>query len=90
MNSSSDFRPVSVSSTMAVILESIILEKMEFLRSVHNNQFGCKRKLSRKHEYFLVNEVSNYYKRNGSKIHIFSLDATKAFDKLCRDDICSN
>ena len=84
MSSPSGFRPVSVSSTMAVILENIILNKMECLSCIHKNQFGYKKKLSSKHAYFLVNEVVNYYKKNGSKIHVLSLDATKAFDKMWR------
>ncbi|RMZ99149.1 RNA-directed DNA polymerase from mobile element jockey, partial [Brachionus plicatilis] len=87
MSTPSDFRPVSVSNTMAVILENVILNKMECLSCIHTNQFGYKKKLSSKHAYFLVNEVANYYKKNGSKLHVLSLDATKAFDKMWRDGL---
>ena len=31
--------------------------------------------------------MANYYKKNGSKIHVLSLAATKAFDKMWRDGL---
>jgi hypothetical protein len=69
------------------ILENVLLKKMDCLNEIHINQFGYKKKLSSKHAYFLVNEVADFYRQHGSKIHLISLDASKAFDKLWRDGL---
>ena len=80
----SDFRPISVSTTYALIYETLLLEKSGIKKLIHNNQFGYKQHTSCKHAYFMVNETINYYKNGKSTIHLVSLDATKAFDKLWR------
>lgn len=81
-NNPSDYRPISVSTTIALILEDIILQKVNL--KVCNNQFGFRPKTSTKHTYFVVNETLLFYKENGSSCWIASLDANKAFDKLWR------
>jgi hypothetical protein len=63
-NEPSDFRPISVSTSFATMLEALLLEKMHCLKEINLNQFTKKR--SCKHSYFLVNETINYYKQNGS------------------------
>ncbi|CAF0851586.1 unnamed protein product [Brachionus calyciflorus] len=87
LNSPSDYRPISVSSTFSVIFESILLSNMECFNDIHSNQFGNRKKSSCKQAHFLVNETINYYTQGGSKLHLVSLDATKAFDKLGRDGL---
>ncbi|RNA24308.1 hypothetical protein BpHYR1_014381 [Brachionus plicatilis] len=67
---------------------AIAYRKYQNLHNIYKkykNQFGYKKKLSSKLAYFFVNEVSNYYREHGSNIHLPSLDATKAFDKLWID-----
>ncbi|RNA44919.1 RNA-directed DNA polymerase from mobile element jockey-like [Brachionus plicatilis] len=86
-NEPSDFRPISVSNSFATILEVLLLGKMDCFNQIHVNQFGYKRNLSCKHAYFIVNETINYYRQNGSKLHVVFLDASKAFDKLLRDGL---
>ena len=80
----SDYRPISVSIVFAIIFEKLILGKINFEKMISKNQFGYKRKTSCKHAYFVVNETINYYNSGGSTVHLASLDATKAFDKLWR------
>ncbi|CAF1123171.1 unnamed protein product, partial [Brachionus calyciflorus] len=87
LNGPSDYRPISVSSTLSIIFEMILLLKMECFKEIHPNQFGYKKNSSCKQAHFIVNETINYYRQNGSKIHLISLDATKAFDKLWRDGL---
>ncbi|CAF0969983.1 unnamed protein product [Brachionus calyciflorus] len=87
MKSPVDYRPISVSNTLSSILESILLSEMGCFNNIHKHQFGSKKKLTSKHAYFLVNEISNYYRKNVSNVHILSLDACKAFDKLWRDGL---
>lgn len=80
----SDYRPISVSNVYAIISEKLILTKINFDEMISKNQFGYKRKTSCKHAYFVVNGTINYYNSGGSTVHLASLDATKAFDKLWR------
>ncbi|CAF0857609.1 unnamed protein product [Brachionus calyciflorus] len=60
---------------------------MECFNDLHPNQFGYKKNSSCKQAHFVVNETINYYKHGGSKVHLISLDATKAFDRLWRDGL---
>jgi hypothetical protein len=79
-----DARPISVSSALANILESLILNRSHFLLETKDNQLGYKANTSCKHAFFLVNETINYYNSGKSPLFIISLDASKAFDKLWR------
>jgi hypothetical protein len=89
MNKVEDFRPISVSSTWALLYESLILSKIDFSKMISKNQFGYQESTSCKHTYFVVNETINYYVNGGSEIKLVSLDATKAFDKLWRAGLFS-
>ena len=62
-----------------------ISRKIDF-DSLICKKFGYK-KTSCKQAYFAVNETINYYISGVSTIHLASLDATKAFDKLWRDGL---
>ena len=85
--SPNDFRPISLSTPLATILESLILQKMDFLMKPVPNQFGYREKTSCKNAVFLVNEVIAQYEQDKSNIHIVSLDAEKAFDKVWREGL---
>ena len=80
-----DYRPISVSSVIALVFEDIIRQKI-CLRP-HDNQFGFRSKTSTKHAYLAVNETIKYYSANGTQCWVASLDATKAFDRLWRDGL---
>ena len=84
LSSPADYRPISVSTTLATLFETVLLEKMDVIQEFHRNQFGYKRFTSCKNAHFVVNETLNYYKCGRSNCHVVSLDATKAFDKLWR------
>ena len=60
---------------------------MPFLLDSNPKQFGYKRNTSCKSAYFVLNETMQYYKRVNSKVHLISLDASKAFDKLWRSGL---
>jgi hypothetical protein len=79
-----DFRPISVSTAMCSVFESLLLTKFTFISEIHQNQFGYKPYTSCKHAYYAVYETINYYKNGDSHVYCKSLDATKAFDKLWR------
>lgn len=79
-----DFRPISVSSCFANVLEHIMLQNIDIRSNIHMNQFGYKNQYSCKHAYFVVNETIHYYNNSRTKFYMASLDAQKAFDKLWR------
>ena len=84
MKTATDFRPISVSSPLAMIFEMVLLTRMPVVRETHSNQFGYKPHTSCKHAFFVVQECSTYYRMRHTPLHVVSLDATKAFDKMWR------
>ena len=73
-----------MSTSIALIYEALIKDKIDFRSMTSCNQFGYQNNTSCKNAYFVVNETINYYRHGKSAIHVACLDATKAFDKLWR------
>jgi hypothetical protein len=87
-NGPADFRPLSISSCFAILLEKVIFNgTAEALLDMHPNQFGYRKFSSCKHAYFVANETVQRYNSGGSSVHIASLDAEKAFDSLWRNGL---
>ena len=83
-----DFRPISISSSLATLLEMLILESTaDVLTATHSNQFGYRLFSSCKHAFFTLNETIQLYTQNKSSVYVASLDAEKAFDSLWRDGL---
>ena len=78
------YRPISVSTALALVYERLILSKVELTRDISDNQFGYKPYTSCKHAYFVANETIQFFTSGKSSLNLVSLDATKAFDKLWR------
>ena len=85
--SPADFRPISISCPLVTMFESLLLKQMPWLTKFNRCQFGYKRNTSCKTAFFIANETINYYKHGRSNMHLVSLDAAKAFDKLWRDGL---
>jgi hypothetical protein len=83
----SDYRPISVSTGMSTLFESLIFKRMHWIEDLSLNQFGYKAKTSCKSAYFVANETMQFYRGGGSGLHVVSLDAAKAFDKLWRNGL---
>ena len=83
----SDYRPISISTPIATLLESLLLRKMPCLENISNNQFGYKKNTSCKNAFFIANEAIGHYESAGSNMHVISLDAAKAFDKMWREGL---
>ncbi len=81
-SSPGDYRPISVSTALSTVFESLLLMKMEWIRNFSRNQFGYRNNTSCKTAFFVANEVIQYYTFNKSNVNVISLDA--AFDKLWR------
>ena len=77
-----DFRPISISSSITKIFECLILRKTPWLLSLNSSQFVYKDNTSCKTAFFVANETAQFYKSGRSNLHMVSLEAPKAFDKL--------
>ena len=82
-----DYRPISVSTTFALLYEQLILAKINTAFQFSPNQFGYKRHTSCKHASFVINESKQYFVNGKSPFYIINLDMKKAFDKLWRDGL---
>lgn len=80
-NSPSSYRPITLSSTHAKLVELIMLPK----DSASPSQFGFRTGRGTTHATSLLNDVIYYFKDGGSPVYICSLDAEKCFDKLWHD-----
>lgn len=82
-----EYRPISVSTVYAPMHESLFLKKTKLHNCSQKNQIGYKNITACKNAYFVVNDTMNYYINGISNMHLVSLDATKAFDKLWRSGL---
>jgi hypothetical protein len=82
----SDFRPISVSSSLNTLFERLLLTKLSWLENTNNCQFGYKRKTSCKSAFFAVNETIQYYKYGKS-----SMNALMQLRRMtsCGEMVCS-
>ncbi len=82
-----NIRPISISSSIAQLLERIILNRNYKNFETNKNQFGFKKKCSCKLALFCIKETIIEYIEKQSECYMISLDAEKAFDKLWRDGL---
>jgi hypothetical protein len=82
INSSSNYRGITLSSILGKILDRIIMNR--FSGSLYSNdfQFGFKQSHSTVQCTLVIDEVSKYYTSNGGEIYIMLLDASQAFDRV--------
>ena len=76
----SDFRGISISSTVSKVFEHCILERYGKFFTTSNNQFGFKKKSGCAHAVYSLRCVVDYYTSHGSTVNICALDLSKAFD----------
>lgn len=86
VNDSTNYRSIALSSILGKVFDKVLLMKCKTVFTSTDYQFGYKAKLSTGHCSFVVDEVINRYKNNGSTVYACLLDASKAFDRL--DWIC--
>ena len=79
---SDNYRSLTIGTGLSKLLEIIILNQQEDVLKTSDLQFGFKAKSSTTMCTFMVLETIEYYKRNGSNVHVMLLDASKAFDRV--------
>ena len=73
-----------MSNILGKLLDKVILANhtMALKSSNSDLQFCFKSESSTTACTFVLDEVVNYYNRNGSDVHVVLLDASKAFDRV--------
>ena len=82
ITSASNYRPITIASTMSKIIENLILQSIEPLIKTTSNQFGFKKKHSTDLCNLILKETIRNYNRLGSNIYACFIDASKAFDRV--------
>ena len=82
INSSTNYRPITLSHIFSQLLEHLILIKTESFLQTNELQFGFKRNRSTSHALFVLKSCVDYYIQHGSNCFVTFLDCTKAFDKI--------
>ena len=82
MNSSENYRGISLSSVLGKILDYVLLSKYSGVLSSSDKQFGFKAGLSTATCSTVVNEVIDYYTSRDTSVYCVMLDASKAFDRV--------
>ncbi len=85
----SNLRPITISDIISTIYEKIILEEIEINHPNIDKQFGFKKSSSCSHAVFILREILAYNKRLRKNTLICAIDASKAFDKVCRSILWS-
>ena len=82
INDSSNYRAIAMSNILGKLLDKVILANHTMALKSSDLQFGFKSESSTTACTFVLDEVVNYYNRNGSDVHVVLLDASKAFDRV--------
>ncbi|CAF1154494.1 unnamed protein product, partial [Brachionus calyciflorus] len=76
-----NLRPLTISDTLAILFEKIILSDISKDYSNSKNQYGFRPKSSCGHAVFVLKELILFNKRKNKKPYACAIDASKAFDK---------
>ena len=82
IQSSDNYRAITIGTCISKLFELIILNKQAYAFHTGELQFGFKGKSSTVTCSFVVQEVINYYNSNNSNVYTVLLDASKAFDRV--------
>jgi hypothetical protein len=82
LNDAGNYRSIALNSVLNKLFDKIVLSKCKLQLSTSNHQFGFKAGHSTQHCSFVLNEIVNHYRSEGSNVYLCLLDASKAFDRL--------
>ena len=78
-NDASNYRPITLSSTLSKMLESLLLP----VDNASNSQFGFRHGRGTAFACTLFNDCKAYFEHSKSPLYTCSLDAEKCFDSIC-------
>ena len=82
LSSADNYRPIAVTCSLSKVFELMILDRHKHILDTTANQFGYKPKHGTEFCIFVVKQVIDYYKSNGSPVYLCFLDLSKAFDRV--------
>ena len=82
MSASDNYRAIALMSSIAKVLDIIIINTYSDLLTTSDLQFGFKDKSSTNSCSLMVKETIQYYLENNSCVNAAVLDASKAFDRI--------
>ena len=82
LSSADNYRPIAVTCILSKVFELMILDRHKHILDTTANQFGYKPKHGTEFCIFVVKQVIDYYKSNGSPVYLCFLDLSKAFDRV--------
>ena len=77
-----NYRPITLSPTIAKVFEAFILQKFPLLTLTDDLQFGFKSDLGCRNAIFALRQVVKYFNDRQSSVFVASVDASKAFDRV--------
>jgi len=86
---SCNYRPIAIATSMSKLLEHLILAKYSKELTVGYWQFGYRKNLGTEMAVFALKNVIRHYNGNGSPIFTCFLDASKAFDCVLHEKLCT-
>ena len=84
---SSNYRGITLCSSISKLLDIIILNRYSNLLSTSDMQFAFKKGHSTSMCSLMVKETVNYYFNNQSEVYSCCVDLTKAFDRVKHDNL---
>jgi hypothetical protein len=77
-----NIRPITLSDTIAIILECFVLTIMQSNMVINENQYGFRTNYSTQHAIFVLKETILQQQMDKKDLYICFLDYSKAFDKI--------
>ena len=87
LSSSDNYRAIAMSSIICKLLDHVIIAMHSNVLLSSELQFGFKSGHSTLACNCVLQEIVHHYTSNGSKVFCLSLDATKAFDRVCYTEL---
>ncbi|CAF4843326.1 unnamed protein product [Pieris macdunnoughi] len=81
----SNYRPISLATIMARVLDGLLNTQLNKYLHLHDNQFGFRPKLSTDGAILSLKHTVSYYLRRRTAVYACFLDLSKAFDLVCYD-----
>lgn len=75
-----NYRPISLATIIAKILDSVLDTRLDNWLSIHDAQFGFKPRLSTERAIYGLKQTVQYYVDRGTPVYACFLDLSRAFD----------
>lgn len=86
-NDPNNLRPITISDTISIIFEKLMIIEINKTQKPKLEQFGFKSSSSCEHAVFTLREIVRFNRRRGRISVLCALDASKAFDKVKRNKL---